>query len=728
MTTIKLKNARIEASFDGETGSLLSLSEPDSGYTARFADTAGCIPCAGVGPLTASKVSAGDGVLTVIYENQSFHMERIWTLGENSFLRSYFIITKKDGGAWTADKIICCVMEAAADFREIFLHDDQTIWHVPLCFFLRGENAGLYCGLEYPWWDWHTDGKRTLNIGYEPNFHVAAGESFASEASFIGIAVYEHLYRSSHGPYPGAVKPRCFFTYKPGNGLVQHFKDGVIPEDAGIAEEKLDWGEVWAMQAYMESYLPRHDLPEEGFYVFLNSWWAYISSREAFDLPKTGHLQPLIAAGISDAMTMPIYYGHDYHPSHNPKYIRDMRIDPPGYPVWNGKPYEGEPDGYTEHFRADPVFEEYIANARETGITINTFVTPTAHFNKRPDWDVLNSDGSKQLLYGDIHACAGCSEYADFYCDMLLDMLDQYPPTDSLGFDGRWLNYNELGSDDIPVGELPCYSDKHGHPAGDDRYQSFINIRRTKARIRASRPTMLFEQYYGLKRGGNWMIDGYNSDENYYEAPGEEDNRFQNWHNECDRFRPAYMNWSCIYGGTPEAFRYSMISALSCSSHCGLTHGYAALRNFPECAEFFRKWREWAKENYAYLLRRRCLFGYPGDVPVDGSAHMTGDGGYLFLFAVTDDRAVCKIPFDRLIGLAPHEDMHYKITRIYPEEQLVGTAAYGGSFYYAVPHKAAELRAEILRVSPIETAEYISLMKQYPPYRLSGDEWVVPAF
>jgi hypothetical protein len=59
-------------------------------------------------------------------------------------------------------------------------------------------------------------------------------------------------------------------------GLGQHFKDGKVPAEVkDVPPEVLDWGEVWAMQAFMRRIQPDDlQLPEDGYWIWQNGWWA----------------------------------------------------------------------------------------------------------------------------------------------------------------------------------------------------------------------------------------------------------------------------------------------------------------------------------------------------------------------------------------------------------------------------------------------------------------------
>ena len=78
-----------------------------------------------------------------------------------------------------------------------------------------------------------------------------------SEKLFLGAYRYEGIYRYAHGPFPGPAAP-AYLTFN--NASVSHYGD-----TKDVPPEVLDWGEVWAMQAFMRHVLPAHKLPEDGY-------------------------------------------------------------------------------------------------------------------------------------------------------------------------------------------------------------------------------------------------------------------------------------------------------------------------------------------------------------------------------------------------------------------------------------------------------------------------------
>ena len=106
-------------------------------------------------------------------------------------------------------------------------------------------------------------------------------------------------------------------------------------------------------------------------------------------------------------------------------------------------------------------------------------------------------------------------------------------------------------------------------------------------------------------------------------------------------FFPHWLDWSLLFPsyGNPNhqpawpsaKIDYLMLSALSCSPNLLL---YLPTKTgIPEADKAeIRKWLEWGRENVECLFVRHDLFEWPGKGKVDGSAHLRGDCGLIFLF------------------------------------------------------------------------------------------------
>ncbi len=625
-------------------------------------------------------VSTGGREAVFAFEDGEFDVLVRYSLPEEgNFFEKQISFRRKNGKSCMVKHIVCEKAVFARKPREIHFHDDQTLWHVPTNLFVRYDGGGIYCGLEYPYWELEIDGNSGFTLGFEPNYTLDAGETFAVEKSFWGIWRVEGVRRYSHGPYMGAKR----FNYPevvnlPNSGFPQHVADPEhLPEDAGIEPEELDWGEVWAMQEFFRIHLPMQPLPEEGYWVWQNGWWARLNR------PDIELLEPLRRAGIHDIMTAAMYYGHDNHPSTEPNYIADVRIEPLGFPVYADKAASAsghesgafhehtkeqtekrEIVGYTGDFCSPDDYDRFIKQALERGFYVASFETPNNFYRERPEWGSLNENGENHRYFGSRISCPACDDYMDFRYEMICAILDKYPAR-LWSFDGRWLSYLEFaGYGNGEIRQDPCFSGGHGHLPGDNRYKEWKNIEKFKAKLRARYPNICLEQFYGMKRGGAWGLEYVNSDENIYEASGPDNNRFQTWHNENSRFRPVYLNYTALFGETPAELEYSMLSSLSTSAYAQVAMGYNALRDYPEAAELFRRWVNWGSDNHEYLKRRRCIFSYPGDQSADGSAHIIGSKGYIFIFSPTGGFADARVTLDRLIGLDEEEEAVYSVETV----------------------------------------------------------------
>jgi len=86
----------------------------------------------------------------------------------------------------------------------------------------------------------------------------------------------------------------------------------------------------------------------------------------------------------------------------------------------------------------------------------------------------------------------------------------------------------------------------------------------------------------------------------------------------------------------------------------------------------------------------RYLFGCPRDSPVDGSAHIIKDRGFLFLFPAGGKPVRASIPINRWIQLEEKPDALYRIEEVYPREGTdLGVYRYGEEFLYDMPEGSA---------------------------------------
>ena len=714
-----LENRLVAVEIDRATGAVRAIRDKELDQRHVFEGIGFEATVAGkaVRAVQAKAAEVRDGGATLRFADGGLDVTLRYTLGaDDRFVEKWVEIRAADGKAFVLDSVLLEDLTTTA-FSEIHFHDDQTIWHCPINLFLRAEKGGCFAGLEYPYWELKQNGREGFRLGYEPHDEVAAGGVHVGERYFLGVYKKEGIERRSQGPYPG--RGRSPLMSWGGTGLAQHFKGGKIPAEVqDVPPEALDWGEVWAMQAFMRRILPDDlQLPEDGYWVWQNGWWAGL-----FD-PKLEIIDTLKAAGVHDIMTAHTWYGRGNHPNLE-AYLHKMRIDPLGFPqdaavagLAGGNPGAGwhapqevkldafTPGAFTADFRAPPAMEKFIEHGRKNGVHVSSFAVPGLLFEAKPEWRSLDEKGNpSQYLFGRGVSCPACDDYMAHVLAVHEAVFEKYQPR-WWGWDGRWLSHWEVPQyrpGGLGAGPDPCFAKDHGHPPGDNRYREWKNIMRFLETLRRKHPRMCLEAYYGLKRGEPWALRHLNAADNYYETNGADMNRLQAWHNQNDRFRPVYRNYCAIFGEAPAAFQYNVISALSMSAYTQIGPGFKGLAN-PENRAFLAKWRAWGSEHHAYLKVKRDLFDCPGDSAVDGSAHVIGDRGFVFLFPGGFDakklpQAVrATMPLSRWLGLEERPQALYEVKEIYPRENVdLGVHRYGDDLAYDMPAGSAV----ILSIAP----------------------------
>ena len=741
---LRLENAHVAVEIDRESGGVRTIRDKEQALTYQVPGIGFTVTTDAGTLLSENAISVKEisGEVELKFAGHGLEVALHYRLRpDDRFIEKWLVIQSADGKPYFLKEVVLEDVTAASPFSAIHFHDDQTIWRCPINFFLRGEKGGCFAGLEYPWWEHELRGKDGFRLGYKPNYPAVAGEVNTSEKYFLGVYRKEGISRYSHGPYPGRRKT-TLVDFKKDTGLFQHFKNKNIPDEA-MEPEVLDWGEVWAMQDFMRTVLPEQPLPEDGYWVWQNGWWASL-----FD-PKPEIIDRLKAAGVHDIMTAHTWYGRGNHPSAEP-YLSQMRAEPLGFPVDKGiaglpgaaGPAAGlhsphnvfldqfKPGEFTPDFRAPPAVEQFSEHGRKNGVHVSSFSLPGIWLDQKPEWGSLDESGKpSEYLFGRKVSCPACDEYMKYLLAIHEAVFTKYQPR-WWGWDGRWMSYWEVPSyrpGPKGLGADPCFAENHGHLPGDNFYREWKNIQSFLAEVRRRHPRMCLEEYLGLKRGGPWALPHLNADDGYYESNGADMNRLQTWHNQNDRFRPVYKNYAALFGDNSRSFQFNVLTTISTTAYCQIGPGYKALA-LAENQDFLKKWRAWATTNFAYLKVKRDLFECPGYSPVDGSAHILGDRGFVFLFPDGFDKKIApektiraSIPLNRWIGLKEDRTAIYQITEVHPNAGADrGTFRYGEDFLYDMPKDSAA----ILSIAPITTDQ----KPQSAPLKADSEVVVVKAF
>jgi len=512
-------------------------------------------------------------------------------------------------------RVTCGEFRFRKGFDESILHTDGSILKTPINLFLRSQKGGAILGLAYGYQElMRSQDGATFTLAYEVEAGIPAGEQFETEALFVGTYAYTGL-----------------GIYKPFEKVPYRF---VTPDP-----EERDLGEIWAMQSYVRTKVPYHTISNKNqFLLLLNSWWAGLPLDKL-----TPAIDLMASLGVPDVGTRESYFGIVDHISAT-------------------KELENLPDGY--RIPLPEAARRMIAYGRTKGEKLISFVAPCRPF--RPEWEWRSKDG-KPSMYGEIRSVCFADREAAQFAVNLWDQMIKDSGTDVLAFDGRILtSFNEVDLGEEPIGPLPCYAANHGHKPGHNFYQDYRNGQYIMRELRRRNPGVFLEVYWGLKRTYPWGMAAVNGCESLYESNGHQDDRMQSWHNQNYRMLPNYVNFAQVRGHTDPELRKEILSGISITSHLQIGVGIKLLDQ-PDNQRFFRKWTQWAAENFRFLNVKRDLFGQPWSVPLDGSAHIIEDRGYLFLFNECANDQVGSVPLNEWIGLTKGDS--FDIKQIYPEEQ-----------------------------------------------------------
>jgi len=625
---ITLRSAGIAISIDSESGRLKTVRNLQTGESHAVAeDTFRLDTDRGPIQLSDAKLkltSSKRDSCTFTGEASGITLTRTYALRPD---RSYFdrktsIKNVLDTPVVVKTVADCC-LTFAKPFDSVVYHDDNMegapesglVYHTSINVFLRAGSGGLFAGIKYPYFK-PTMADDRVGLSYETNYRLKPGEALDLPDMFCG-----------------AYKKTGFTCRK-----ALHWTPRII----ATGQEEMDWGEVRAMQKLMADYLPEEPTAfSDRYYLLLNVWWANRNLQGAI-----GEKEAAAYCDLIDQIK------------------RSKCIEPllAGAPVWMGWTGFLEPCsaidaiGDDAVFPTNPAIDKVLDYAKSSGVSMGGFCEPTAecrhHRSDRPDWDVAYPADVKDLRppWHRIGKCHANSEYEDWFYRLLCSAIDECDCR-LWAWDYAWMRYPCL-----------CVAANHGHEPGNCEFQQFRNVTGVVQKLRQRYPRIHLSTFWAVKEAGPWALRGTNYTENAYEnaspsppgmSPGD-DLRFQHWYNHNYRFLPTYMNLAQIYFRQPNGHIYSILSALSASTGATL-NDWIPFKTEKEADRVFgslRKWTAWATRNQSFLKDRIDLFGQPcRQDGIDGTAHIIGDKGFVFVFNPWPDKHWGSITLDEMIGL-----------------------------------------------------------------------------
>jgi hypothetical protein len=302
----------------------------------------------------------------------------------------------------------------------------------------------------------------------------------------------------------------------------------------------------------------------------------------------------------------------------------------------------------------------FLERARELGLKVTQWPTMNnthpwrTHGGPfrldRPEWlrgvdgEALggaNADNFRQRQAN----CLACEPFYAWLSRIILDDALGTGLYESWCMDGDFWGTGAYFHTTVPV---TCRAENHAHLPGDANYACQRQLGQLIAEVRQRHPGMYIVMCRPPMDLGVWaqrnvdacftLIESGTGGSNI--AAGNEvrtASRIRVHHH----FYPHWLDWSLLFPSYADPKQvpawpgahldYLLLSALSCSPN--MLMYLPTKTGIPEEDQAeIRAWLDWGRANTAYLLARHDLFDWPGKGAVDGSAHLIGDRGLIFLF------------------------------------------------------------------------------------------------
>jgi hypothetical protein len=539
----------------------------------------------------------------------------------------------------------------------------------PLCtYFGRTSQGGFYTGIELPFDDSSLSGCE-VTLAYAPSLKVQAGEALVCEPMYIGV------YRRG----PADEQPAA-----PPSGDPPPDETEVLPLPS----------ESDAMVVMTSALLgpPRHGL------VPMACGWH--SEMQKYSYADDDDVEADVRS-LDFLAECGIDWVSDSHP-------------------WGGETQKMNALREGQSYQLGDRVHRFLEHARDVGVKVVMWPTmnnthPWSAEGRpfrpdRPEWLMVPGDrsGKPELVRKARANCLANQPFLEWLTQIALqglatDMYESWAIDGSFFGDGGWFTTI------IPV---DCASDQHDHLPGDANYGCERALTQLIAAVRHHHPGVYIFVCRPPMDLGVWslrnvdacftLIETGTGDSNL--TAGDEIRRNSRIRVHRDFF-PHYLDQPLLFpsrsnrSAPPNWPRgkldYILLSALSCSPNLLLYMPTKTGIPDEDKAEI-RKWLDWGRENVAFLQVRKDLPEWPSQGAIDGSAHVVGDRGLIFLFNPGPERLTGGFALtDDSIGL--RRKGKYMISQEYRESGQPARASYGESIRWPVPAESVV----VLRLEPV---------------------------
>lgn len=673
-TTLSGRGLRVQ--IDSSTGLVNSVTNVLTGKTYKITSLPFQIST-DQGILTgerATKVTPVDNGLDVSYQFVNADVTLHYALrNDTDFLEKTISFVNKSTSPITLFKVTAEQITFEPALQEIHPHYDPSQYRWLINLLLRDENGGFYFGVENPvyeyWTKGFTPGSTWIQLDFNANLVIAAGQSYVSEPSFLGAFRKENIY-----------------LFKETRKLVYAVNQrNAINSALSPTPEILDWGEVWAMQDFIRTIEPPHDNGKPSFYVrVVGEVGGRKTGDPEHDKNVADHVPfgPQNVAGSKQLIDEVAELGHVPHLEWATEWFGVA-----GYGR-NSEHMELENAGPGDPVPVNPYWLEVVKYGWSKGLQASIFETISRNFARNESgWKVLRRDG-QQWTWGKDEApinCWGNPDFANWRLQVTDKAINDYHlymvAWDAFApADWSWFGF--------PVLETACYAHNHGHLPGDIRYPIFRNITQFIGELQGRHPNVALRVASGLTTDYPWVLKNlieYHPD--FYD--GETGASY--WTSYNFRFLPMYKSGILLSAKNKHDFEYLLLRSISTSDHFMLWSDAVPVALADRA--YWQHWLDWADKNIDYLRVGRTLFREPwgdrlvaslppnleGRLPyptsaINGSAHIIKDRGYLFLFNPSSQTRVASIPINHWIGLTEGRGF---VVRVLPTTAGAAERTYG---------------------------------------------------
>lgn len=552
-------------------------------------------------------------------------------------------------------------------------------------FFGRTDKGGFFAGMEVPY-DHSRIAGAAFDLGYAPSLKVKAGERLECEPMYFGVYRRGESDRRASEWRPVAPATLLGKSVPPGAPAASA-KPLPLPSESA------------AMTAMASAILgpPRH-----GLMALACGWHCQMEQAEYDTEAKLeGDLRSLefLASCGLDGVT-------ESHP-------------------WGGEAAKMAALRDGDRFTPSPRGRRFLERARELKLKVCQWPTMNNTHPWRPYGQPFRMDHPEWLrgVDGQPDARATCA--TDFRrrlanclaAEPFYDWLEHLIVGDALGtglYDVWGMDGDFWGTDAYVNSVLPvtCKAENHEHLPGDSNYACQRRLAMLFAQVRTRHPAIYIGPMcrpamdlgvWAMRNVDNcWtLIESGTGGSNL--AAGDEVRTasrirvhhqfFPHWLDSALLF-PSYADPNHVPAWPRGHIDYLLLSALSSTPN--LVFYLPSKTGIPgEDKAEIRKWLEWGRKNVAYLMVRHDLFDWPGKGVVDGSAHLLGDRGLIFLFNGTKEARSAEFALTPestgFTGTAPVE-----IRQEYPAVERREVSGPGAKVSWPVPAGSVV----VLRVAP----------------------------